>query len=64
MYAAVLVGQPFVARELGLHVPLSAPELSDAVILALIVAVGCLVGAIPAHRAYRLSLADGLCPRI
>jgi ABC-type bacteriocin/lantibiotic exporter with double-glycine peptidase domain len=33
-------------------------------LLAAVLAAGLLVGLIPAYRAYRLSLADGLTPRV
>ena len=64
LYAAVVVARPFASRELGLHLPITAPEPADLVLVALIVAAGFLVGSVPALRAYRLSLADGLSMRV
>ena len=64
LYAALLVGQPVVAREFGLHVPIAMPAPADLRIIAAVVLAGFLVGGVPAFRAYRLSLADGLSMRI
>ncbi len=64
LYVAVFVARPFAARELGLHLPLSAPEPADLVLVALVVVAGFLVGCVPALRAYRLSLADGLSMKV
>ena len=63
-YGVLLAGRPFVASEVGLHIPLSGLNISDIVILASIVLAALLVGCVPALRAYRLSVADGLSMRI
>jgi len=64
LYVALLVGQPIVTREFGLHLPLAMPAPADWWIIAAVVGVGFAAGSIPAFRAYRLSLADGLSMRI
>jgi len=64
LYAAVLAGRPLVAREFGLHLPLGPPEAVDLAILAAVIGAGFAAGAVPALRAYRVSLADGLSMRI
>ena len=64
LYAALLAGQPIVAREFGLHVPVALPAPEDWWILLAVVLAGLAAGGIPASRAYRLSLADGLSMRI
>jgi len=64
LYAALLVGQPIVAREFGLHLPLAMLATADWWIIAAVVGAGFAAGSIPALRAYRLSLADGLSMRI
>jgi len=64
LYVALLVGQPIVARELGLHLPIAMPGPADWWIISTVVAAGTAAGAVPAIRAYRLSLADGLSMRI
>ncbi|MCY4496074.1 MAG: ABC transporter permease [Rhodospirillaceae bacterium] len=64
LYVALLVGQPIVAREFGLHLPIAMPRPADWWIISAVVAAGTAAGAVPAIRAYRLSLADGLSMRI
>ena len=64
LYVALLVGQPIVTREFGLHLPLAMPAPADWWIIAAVVGAGFADGSIPAFRAYRLSLADGLSMRI
>ena len=64
LYVALLIGQPVVAREFGLHVPIGMPAPADWWIIAAVVVAGLTAGGVPAVRAYRLSLADGLSMRI
>ena len=64
LYAALLIGQPMVSREFGLHVPLAMPAPADWWIMGAVVGAGFAAGSVPAFRAYRLSLADGLSMRI
>jgi putative ABC transport system permease protein len=63
LYAALLAARPYVDATYGLHLPL-APLKPDAwFTLCLVVLGGCLAGLLPALRAYRLSLADGMTVR-
>ena len=64
LYVALLIGQPIVAREFGLHVPIAMPATADWWIMGAVVVAGFAAGSVPAFRAYRLSLADGLSMRI
>ena len=64
LYVAMLIGRPIAAREFGLHLPIAMPAPADWGILAAVVVAGFAVGGIPAFRAYRMSLADGLSMRI
>ena len=64
LYVALLIGQPIVAREFGLHMPLEMLAATDWWILAAVVLAGFGAGSAPAIRAYRLSLSDGLSMRI
>ena len=64
LYVALVIGQPLVAREFGLHLPIGMLAPADWRILATIVLAGFAAGGVPAFRAYRLSLADGLSMRI
>ena len=64
LYVALLIGQPIVAREFGLHMPIEMLAATDWWILAAVVLAGFGAGSAPAIRAYRLSLSDGLSMRI
>jgi putative ABC transport system permease protein len=63
LYAVLLLVRPYVDAVYGLHLPI-APLKPDAwATLATIVLAGCIAGLLPALRAYRLSLADGMTVR-
>ncbi|MCB1740919.1 MAG: ABC transporter permease [Gammaproteobacteria bacterium] len=64
LYVMSLMLQPLLLARFGLQIPLGAPLASDLLMLAGVVVAGIVVGTIPALRAYRLSLADGLVMRI
>ena len=64
LYVALLIGQPIVAREFGLHMPIEMLAATDWWILTAVVLAGFGAGSGPAIRAYRLSLSDGLSMRI
>ena len=64
LYVALLIGQPIVARAFGLHMPIAIPSPADWWIIGAVVLAGFAAGGVPAVRAYRLSLADGLSMRI
>jgi putative ABC transport system permease protein len=63
LYAALLVLQPYVDRTYGLRLPIELPKLAELGTLATIGIAGCVAGLLPALRAYRLSLADGMTVR-
>jgi putative ABC transport system permease protein len=63
LYAALLILQPYVDTTYGLHLPIDAPRPAELQMLGLIVVAGCVAGLLPALRAYRLSLADGMTVR-
>jgi putative ABC transport system permease protein len=52
--------QPFIQSNFGLRIPLEAPSLWQWTMLGLVVLAGCLSGIVPATRAYRNALADGM----
>ena len=60
LYAAVLLLQPYVDASYGLHLPIERPKAAELATLGAIAVAGCLAGLLPALRAYRLSLADGM----
>ena len=63
LYAALLLLQPFVDTTYGLYLPIDAPKPAELATLGAIAVAGCLAGLLPALRAYRLSLADGMTVR-
>ena len=48
----------------GVHIAVQAPGMLEWVYIAVVMLAGVLVGLVPAWRAYRSSLADGLSPRL
>jgi len=63
LYAALMLLQPFVDAAYGLHLPVAPPRPGEWVTLGIIVLAGTMAGLLPALRAYRLSLADGMTVR-
>lgn len=62
-YAALATFRPLVDRQYGLQLSISPPSASEWATLLVIVAAGIAAGLIPAWRAYRLSVADGMTVR-
>jgi len=63
LYSALLVLQPVIDRIYGLHLPIDPPTKDEWLTLGTIVAAGFAAALLPALRAYRLSLADGMMVR-
>ncbi len=64
LYLALALGRPLVEAHWGIHLGIGGLSGHEAALLAVVSLAGCLIGAVPAYRAYRLSLADGLSPRV
>jgi len=62
-YLGLLVARPLIDRLYGLHLAIDPPTWGEIATLALIVVAGVVTGLLPALRAYRLSLADGMTVR-
>lgn len=62
--ACVLALGPWLQSEFGLTLQLAQPTLAQGWLLAGLLIAGWLASLLPGWRAYRLSLADGLSPRI
>lgn len=60
IYIVLFAIQPLIDAEFGLWIPLTAPTAREALYLLGVTAAGAIVSAIPAIRAYRMSLADGM----
>ena len=63
MYLAMWLAQPLILSRYGLFIPLSAPGLWDWSLLGAILLAAIIMGCVPAWRAYRQSLIDGLSIR-
>ena len=61
---AVLAAGPWVQRQFGIALQAGAPKLEQWALLGAVLAAGMLASLVPGWRAYRLSLADGLSPRL
>ena len=64
LYAGLLLAQPVVDAAFGLWLPVTAPSGRDFAVLAAVVLAAGVASLVPALRAYRLSLADGMMVRI
>ena len=64
LYLGLLLAQAPLQGHLGLHLPLSPPSTYEWGLLGAIFATALLMGALPAWRAYRQSLDDGLSIRL
>jgi putative ABC transport system permease protein len=64
VYAGLWLLQPLVEQWLGLQLGLAPPTTWQWTLLAMVQGAGILTGLIPGWRAYRYSLADGMCIRI
>lgn len=63
LYALLLAIRPAVDAAYGLYLDINPPTPAEWSALALIAVGGCLAGLLPAWRAYRLSLSDGMMVR-
>ena len=64
LYLGLFVGQPLIDSALGLWLPIEAPTLRELWAMFSVVVSGAIVSMVPALRAYRMSLADGMMVRI
>ncbi|MFK7835955.1 MAG: ABC transporter permease [Sulfitobacter sp.] len=64
LYLGLFVAQPLVDAAFGLWLPIEPPSLRELWVLGGVVAAGAIVSMVPALRAYRMSLADGMMIRI
>jgi len=64
LYMGLTIAQPLVDRAFGLWLPIDAPSLHELWVLVSVIAAGAIVSLVPAFRAYRLSLADGMMVKV
>jgi putative ABC transport system permease protein len=64
VYLLLAVGQGIAEEHFGIYIPITAPQKLELLYLAGVVVAGVLVGLVPAWRAYRNTLQDGLTIRL
>jgi putative ABC transport system permease protein len=64
LYAGLIMAQPYIEAEFGLHLAIQAPTLREWLMLGLINLSGAMMGLLPGCRAYQQSLADGMSMRL
>lgn len=64
VYGLLLVLQPVVEHHFGLYIPLRAPSGVEYAYAVATLLAGCAIGFVPALKAYRNTLADGLSMRL
>ncbi len=64
LYLGLYVAQPLIDSAFGLWIPIDPPTLREVWVLAAVILAGAIVSMVPAIRAYRMSLADGMMVRI
>lgn len=63
LYVALVIGRPLLRQAYSLNLEVRWPSLPEWQLLALTLCAGVLIAAVPAWRAYRMSLSDGLSQR-
>jgi len=63
LYAGLFTAQPLIDAHYGLYLPINAPTPREVGVLVLIIAGALLFALLPALRAYRMSLSDGMIVR-
>ncbi|AKS46682.1 putative ABC transport system permease protein [Octadecabacter temperatus] len=64
LYLGLLVAQPLIDSAFGLWIPITAPSMREGWVLLAVILAGAIVSMVPAIRAYRMSVADGMMVRI
>jgi putative ABC transport system permease protein len=64
IYGAALASQPVIEQHFGLYLPVDAPTATGWTYLAAVAVAGLLIGFVPAVKAYRNALSDGLSVRL
>ena len=64
IYGLSIIFQPIVEQQFGLYVPVQPPTVTGWIYLGSVLVAGLLIGFIPAWKAYRNTLSDGLSVRV
>ncbi|WP_348943926.1 ABC transporter permease [Chitinibacter sp. FCG-7] len=62
LYAMLLACKPILHEVYSLNIAIATPSATEWLLMGLTLLAGCLIAALPAWRAYRMSLSDGLSP--
>lgn len=60
LYIGLIIAQPILDSAYGLWLPINAPTMREAWVVLAVICAGAIVSLVPALRAYRLSVADGM----
>lgn len=60
LYLALVIAQPILDSAFGLWIPIEPPTLSEGWVIIAVIVAGAIVSMVPALRAYRMSVADGM----
>ena len=63
LYSGIWVAQPIIEKNYGLFIPITAPNIRELGMVSMLLATSFIVGLVPAYRAYKNSLADGMSIR-
>jgi putative ABC transport system permease protein len=63
-YGLMAIGQPIIERQFGLYIAIHAPTATEWTYLGSAMIAGVLIGLIPAWKAFRNALVDGLTIRV
>lgn len=64
LYTGLVALRPMVDASFGIWLPIEAPQMRELWVLAIVIVAAAVASLLPALRAYRLSLADGMMVRI
>ena len=64
LYLGLFMGQPLIDAAFGIWLPIDPPSVRELWGLAIVIGAAALASLLPALRAYRMSLADGMMVRI
>ncbi len=60
LYLGLIIAQPILDSAFGLWLPIDAPTLREFWVILAVICAGAIVSLVPALRAYRMSVADGM----
>ncbi|MFT7675226.1 MAG: putative ABC transport system permease protein [Gammaproteobacteria bacterium] len=64
LYTTIWLAQPIIETNYGLFIPITPPTIRELSMVSILLITSFLLGLVPAYRAYRNSLADGMSIRL